>query len=161
MRYVAFGNIVGSGRGRWVCGCGFGKVNDRLGSDKLVGQVLGFTPNELSRIREINRTTQAWQRAMDKTRNELFDEYRSLLDDPETTQEDINVMVEKVLRYNAKVPLRPDGVPLPNYIIEPRDIMQSLRSRATREKKTYRGVEYAPGEGATFFPYEKRNPVPE
>lgn len=134
---------------------------DEFSTKELVGQVLGFTPNELSRIREINRTTQAWQRSMDEERKGLFEEYRTLLDDPETTQGDISMMIEKVLRYNAKVPLRPDGVPLPNYVIEPRDIMQSLRGRATREKKSYRGVEYAPGEGATFFPYEERKPVPE
>ena len=126
---------------------------------ELVGQVLGFTPNELSRVREINRTTTAWKRAMDEERNKLFKEYRDILDDPATTQEDIGMMVEKVMRYNAKVPLGANGVPMSSYIIEPRDIMQSLRGRETREKKSYRGVEYAPGDENLFFPYEKREPV--
>lgn len=126
---------------------------------ELVGQVLGFTPNELSRVREINRTTTAWKRAMDEERNKLFKEYRDLLDDPATTQEDIGMMIDKVMRYNSKVPVDANGVPMSAYIIEPRDIMQSLRGRETREKKSYRGVEYAPGDENLFFPYEKREPV--
>jgi len=121
-------------------------------ANELFGQVLGFTPNDLSREREMNRKTQAWQRAMKEERDELFKEYRDLLDDPETTREDVLLMVEKVKAYNRKQPT-------PKYIIEPRDIMKSLTGRETREEKSYRGVEYAPGEYPLFFPYEKREPV--
>ena len=39
----------------------------------LVGQVLGFTPTDLAKKREVNRTTQAWQRAMDEERGKLFE----------------------------------------------------------------------------------------
>ena len=127
--------------------------------NELFGQVLGFTPNDLSREREMNRKTQAWQRTMKEERDKLFKEYRDLLDDPETTQVDVNAMVEKVTAYNRKVPLDKQGNPLTKYLIEPRDIMKSLQGRETREEKSYRGVEYAPGEYPLFFPYEKREAV--
>lgn len=129
---------------------------DEFSAQELVGQVLGFTPNRLSEIREKNRNMQAWQRAMREERARLFDEYRQMLDDPETTQEDFKAMVDKVMRYNAKVPLLSNGAPRPEYVIEPRDILQSLRSREKREAKTYRGVTYGPGEEQLFYPYTGR-----
>lgn len=127
--------------------------------NELFGQVLGFTPNDLAREREMNRMTQAWKRSMEEERGKLFKEFRDVLDDPEATQEDVQLMIEKVQQYNAKVPLNKQGKPLSAYLIEPRDIRTSVRGRETREKKSYRGVEYAPGERGLFFPYEKREPV--
>lgn len=135
--------------------------SEEFTTPELVGQVLGFSPNQLSRIREVNRTTNAWKRAMTEERNKLFKEYRELLDDPATTQEDINTMIEKVMRYNSKVPLRKDGTPLSNYLIEPQDVYKSIQGAETRDTKSYRGTEYAPGETDTFFPYEKLGPVKE
>lgn len=137
--------------GRTVMGAG---EFDNL---ELFGQALGFAPNELARVREINRTTQAWKRSMEEERGKLFGDYREAL--VEGDREAADVVLEKIRRYNAKVPLGRDGAPLSNYRIEPRDLIKSLQSTATRTAKTYRGVEYAPGEGATFFPYEKRTPV--
>lgn len=119
---------------------------EQFSTNELVGQVLGFTPNELARVREVNRKDQAWIRAMDEERDALFKEYREILADPETTREDIDIMVEKVMRYNAKVPLdKVTGRPLSDYLIEPRDIIQSLRGRAQRETKTVEGVTYGRG----------------
>lgn len=137
--------------GRTVMGAG---EFDNL---ELFGQVLGFAPNDLARVREINRTTQAYKRSMEEERGKLFEEYRKGLIDRD--REAVDATLEKIRRYNAKVPLGSDGLPLSNFRIEPRDLMQSLRSTATRTSKTYRGVEYAPGEGATYFPYEKRTSV--
>lgn len=124
---------------------------EKFTTNELVGQVLGFAPNELSKVREVNRKTQAWMRAMDDERGKLFKEYRDLLDDPDTTQEDIKVMVEKVKRYNAKVPLGVNGRPLSRYLIEPRDVVQSLRGRETRELKSVEGVTYGKGERETLL----------
>lgn len=124
---------------------------EKFTTNELVGQVLGFAPNELARVREVNRKTQAWMRAMDEERDDLFKEYRDILDDPDTTREDIQIMIEKVKRYNAKVPLDARGRPLSKYLIEPRDVMQSLRGRATREAKTEEGVTFGAGEREALF----------
>jgi hypothetical protein len=124
---------------------------EKFTTNELVGQVLGFTPNELARVREINRKSQAWMRAMDEERGKLFKEYRDILEDPETTQEDIQTMVEKVKRYNAKVPLDASGRPLSRYLIEPRDVLQSIRGRETRELKSVEGVTYGEGEREALF----------
>ena len=128
-------------------------------ANELFGQVLGFTPNDLSREREMNRMTQAWKRTMKDERDELFKEFRDVLDDPDRTREDLRMMVEKVQRYNAKVPIDSQGNPLSQYLIQPSNIAKSVSGRETREKKSYRGVEYAPGERDLFFPYEKRKPT--
>jgi hypothetical protein len=108
--------------------------------------VLGFAPNELAKVREVNRKMQSWKRAMDEERDDLFKEYRDTLADPDTTQEDIQTMIEKVKRYNAKVPLDENGRVLSEYLIEPRDVVQSIRGRATREAKTEEGVTFGKGE---------------
>lgn len=127
--------------------------------NELFGQVLGFSPNDLAREREMNRMTQAWKRSMEEERAKLFKEYRELVSDPDATQEDGQVLLEKIGRFNRKVPLDKRGVPIRSYLIEMRDLQQSLRGRETREKKAYRGVEYVAGEGELFFPYERREPV--
>lgn len=128
-------------------------------TNELLGQVAGFTPDKLAREREMSRMTQAWKRSMKEERDNLFEEFRDVLDDPNHTREDVKVVVEKVQRFNAKVPLDKQGNPLTAYLIEPRDIAQSIRGRGTLEKKSYRGVKYAPGERDLFFPYEKRKPL--
>jgi hypothetical protein len=124
---------------------------DKFTTMELVGQVMGFAPNELSRVREVNRKTQTWMRAMDAERDKLFKEYRDTIDDPESTQEDFNVMIEKVKRYNAKVPLDATGRPLTRYLIEPRDVYTSIRGREQREVKSVEGVTYGKGERETLL----------
>ena len=121
-------------------------------TNELVGQVLGFAPNELARVREENRKTQSWMRAMEKERGNLFKEYRDILDDSDTTQEDIQIMVERIKRYNSKVPLGPNGRPLSRYLIEPKDVFQSIRGRETRELKSVEGVTYGVGEREALLP---------
>lgn len=125
----------------------------------LVGQALGFAPTELSRKREINRTTQAYQRAMTEERGKLFEAYRKALADDNSTAADIDEVLTKVRRYNSKVPTTSSGTPIAKYVIEPKDLIQSLRSTGLRTSKSYRGVEYAPGEGGSYFPYEPREAV--
>jgi hypothetical protein len=44
------------------------------------------------------------------------------------------------------VPLDANGRPLSEYLIEPRDVVQSIRGRATREAKTEEGVTFGKGE---------------
>ena len=126
---------------------------------ELVGQVLGFAPDELSRLREINRTTNKWQRAMKDERGELFQEFRSAYGDDD--KEALEVVFEKMRRYNAKVPVGREGTPLNKYLIEGKDLERSLQSAENLEEKSYRGVEYNDGEEALFFPYESRKPVVE
>jgi hypothetical protein len=126
---------------------------------ELVGQVLGFTPDELSRIREINRTTNKWQRSMKEERGELFQEFRSVYGDED--EEALEVVFEKMRRFNAQVPLGSNGAPLSKYLIEGKDLERSLQSAETLEEKSYRGVEYNDGEEEYFFPYESRKPVIE
>jgi hypothetical protein len=126
---------------------------------ELVGQVLGFTPDELSRVREINRTTNKWQRSMKKERGELFQEFRSVYG--EGDEEALEVVFEKMRRFNAKVPLGSEGTPLGKYLIEGEDLARSLQSAENLEEKSYRGVEYNDGEEELFFPYERRGAVIE
>jgi hypothetical protein len=126
---------------------------------ELVGQVLGFTPDELSRVREINRTTNQWQRSMKEERGELFQEFRYAYGDGD--KEALEVVFEKMRRFNAKVPLGSNGAPLPKYLIEGKDLERSLQSAENLEEKSYRGVEYNDGEEEYFFPYETRKPVVE
>ena len=128
-------------------------------TNELFGQVLGFTPNDLAKERERNRMTQAWKNSMKEERNKLFKEYRDTRDDPEATQEDMAEVVEQIRAYNRKVPLDKRGNPLSEYLIQRSDLAKSVKGRETREKKSYRGVEYAPGERDLFFPYDKREPV--
>jgi len=129
--------------------------------NELFGQVLGFTPNDLAKEREMNRMTQAWKRSMKDERDKLFAEFRELRDDPDTTQEEKSALIEKFKEFNRKVPLDKQGRPLSAYLIEPGDLVKSVRGRETREKKSYRGVEYARGERDLFFPYNERKPVEE
>jgi hypothetical protein len=126
---------------------------------ELVGQVLGFTPDELSRVREINRTTNQWQRSMKEERGELFQEFRSVYG--EGDEEALEVVFEKMRRFNAKVPVGSNGNPLGRYLIEGEDLARSLQSAENLEEKSYRGVEYNDGEEEYFFPYESRKPVIE
>jgi hypothetical protein len=126
---------------------------------ELVGQVLGFTPDELSRVREINRTTNKWQRSMKEERGELFQEFRSVYG--EGDEEALEVVFEKMRRFNAKVPLGSEGTPLGKYLIEGEDLARSLQSAENLEEKSYRGVEYNDGEEELFFPYERRGAVIE
>jgi hypothetical protein len=126
---------------------------------ELVGQVLGFTPDELSRVREINRTTNKWQRSMKKERGELFQEFRSVYG--EGDEEALEVVFEKMRRFNAKVPVGSEGTPLGKYLIEGEDLARSLQSAENLEEKSYRGVEYNDGEEELFFPYERRGAVIE
>jgi hypothetical protein len=126
---------------------------------ELVGQVLGFTPDELARVREINRTTNQWQRSMKEERGKLFQEFRSVYGDGD--EEGLEVVFEKMRRFNAKVPLGSNGQPLGKYLIEGRDLERSLQSAENLEEKSYRGVEYNDGEEELFFPYESRKPVVE
>jgi len=126
---------------------------------ELVGQVLGFTPDQLSRDREINRTTNQWKRSMKDERGDLFKEFRSIYGDGD--EEALEVVFEKMRRFNAKVPLGSNGTPLPEYLIEGEDLERSLQSAETLEEKSYRGVEYNDGEEELFFPYESRKPVIE
>lgn len=126
---------------------------------ELVGQVLGFAPDELSRVREINRTTNQWQRSMKEERGELFQEFRYAYEDGD--KEALEVVFEKMRRFNAKVPLGSEGTPLPKYLIEGKDLERSLQSAENLEEKSYRGVEYNDGEEEYFFPYESRKPVVE
>lgn len=125
----------------------------------LVGQVLGFTPTELAKVREINRTTESYRRAMLKERDRLFKDYRDVMANDDSTPEDINVVLDKMRAFNRKIPLGSDGRPLSKFRIDREDILRSLRSTAVRTSKSYRGVEYSPGEGAEYFPYEQRKPV--
>lgn len=127
--------------------------------NELFGQVLGFTPNDLAKEREMNRMTQAWKRSMEEERDKLFKEFRELRDDPEATQEDRTLLIDKFKAFNRKVPLDKQGRPYSDYLIEPGDLVKSVRGRETREKKSYRGVEYARGERDLFFPYNERKPV--
>ena len=55
-------------------------------------------------------------------------------------------MIEKIKRYNAKVPLDKNGRVLSEYLIEPRDVVKSIRGRAAREAKTDEGVTFGKGE---------------
>ena len=128
-------------------------------TSELVGQVLGFAPDELSRIREINRTTNQWQRSMKEERGELFQEFRSAYDDEDA--EALDVVFEKMRRFNSKVPVGSSGAPLSKYLIEGKDLERSLQSAENLEEKSYRGVEYNDGEEEYFFPYETRKPVVE
>lgn len=127
--------------------------------NELFGQVLGFTPNDLAKEREMNRMTQAWKRSMKEERDKLFAEFRELRDDPDVTQEEKTALIEKFKAFNRKVPLDKQGKPLSGYLIEPSDLVKSVRGRETREKKSYRGVEYARGERDLFFPYNERTPM--
>jgi len=128
-------------------------------TSELVGQVLGFTPDELSRVREINRTTNKWQRSMKEERGELFQEFRSVYG--EGDEEALEVVFEKMRRFNAKVPVGSEGTPLGKYLIEGEDLARSLQSAENLEEKSYRGVEYNDGEEELFFPYERRGAVIE
>jgi hypothetical protein len=60
-------------------------------------------------------------------------------------------MVEKIKRYNAKVPLDGNGRPLSRYFIEPKDVLKSLRGREQRELKSVEGVTYGKGERETLL----------
>jgi hypothetical protein len=126
---------------------------------ELVGQVLGFAPDELSRLREINRTTNQWQRSMKEERGDLFQEFRSVYGDGDEAA--LDAVFEKMRRFNAKVPLGSSGEPLGKYLIEGEDLERSLQSAETLEEKSYRGVEYNDGEEELFFPYESRKQVVE
>lgn len=126
---------------------------------ELFGQVLGFAPDELSRLREINRTTNQWQRSMKEERGKLFQEFRSVYGDGD--EEALEVVFEKMRKFNAKVPLSSEGKPLGKYLIEGEDLERSLQSAETLEEKSYRGVEYNDGEEEYFFPYESRKRVVE
>lgn len=128
---------------------------------QLVGQVLGFSPSELARKREINRTTIKWQRAMEAERDDLFAEFREVYNNPDAANEDFDPVFEQIHEYNAKVPTDSKGQPLTKYLIEAKDLVKSLTSQEALEKKTYRGVQYAVDEEKLFFPYEMREPVPE
>jgi hypothetical protein len=119
---------------------------DEFSTNDLVGQVLGFAPDKLARLREQNRMTREWQFRMVEQRKEIFREYRELLGDPESTPEDFALIIAKVRRFNEVVPLDSRGRPLSGYLIEPKDIRQSARSRAQLEEKTVRGVKYGKGE---------------
>lgn len=127
--------------------------------NELFGQVLGFTPNDLAKEREMNRMTQAWKRSMKDERDKLFAEFRELRDDPDTTQEEKSALIEKFKAFNRKVPLDPQGRQISTYLIKPSNLAKSVQGRETREKKSYRGVEYARGERDLFFPYNERKPV--
>jgi hypothetical protein len=127
----------------------------------LVGQVLGFTPTQLAKVREVNRTTESYKRAMSKERNQLFTDYREVLADESSTFEDVDLVLEQMRAYNRKIPLDNTGQPLSKFRIDPQDVVRSLRSTSVRTSKSYRGVEYSPGEGANYFPYEKREAVPQ
>jgi hypothetical protein len=94
---------------------------------------------------------------MKDERGELFREFRDVY--MRGDRDGLNATFEKMRRFNAKVPLGTNGVPLPKYIIEGKDLEQSLRSAATIDEKSYRGVEYNGGEEKYFFPYESRKPV--
>jgi hypothetical protein len=128
---------------------------------ELFGQGLGFSPSELSKEREMNRTTVKWQRAMESERNDLFADFREIYNNPDATAEDFETVFEQMRAYNAKVPLDRNGRPLSTYLIEGEDLERSLRSAEALDEKTYRGVQYGADEGLTFFPYEKREEVPE
>jgi hypothetical protein len=128
---------------------------------ELFGQGLGFSPSELSKVREINRTTVKWQRAMKSERDDLFADFRKIYDNPDATSEDFEAVFEQMRAYNAKVPLDRNGRPLSTYLIEGEDLERSLRSAEALDDKTYRGVQYGADEGLNFFPYEKREKVPE
>lgn len=130
-------------------------------TSQLAGQVLGFSPSELARKREINRTTIKWQRAMEAERDDLFAEFREVYNDPDAANEDFDPVFEQIREYNAKVPTDSKGQPLTKYLIEAKDLVKSLTSQEALEKKTYRGVQYAVDEEKLFFPYEPREPVPE
>jgi hypothetical protein len=141
-----------------------GKVtrgSEEFTTTELVGQVLGFTPDELSRVREINRTTTKWQRSMTEERGKLFQEFRDVYGDENATQEELEAVFEKMRRFNAKVPLNREGNKISKYLIEGRDLERSLQSAETREEKSYRGIEYNDGEEELFFPYETRAAVQE
>jgi hypothetical protein len=124
---------------------------------ELFGQGLGFTPDELSRKREINRTTSKWQRSMRDERRKLFAEFRSVYGDGD--KEGRDVVFEQMRRFNAKIPLDSKGKPVPEYLIEGKDLARSLQSAENIDEKSYRGIEYNDGEEKYFFPYERREPV--
>ena len=123
---------------------------------QLFGQVLGFSPDKLAKEREMNRTTVKWQKAMEAERGELFDEFREVYDNPDAGREDFDAVFEQIRKYNAKVPLDRKGKPLTKYLIEGEDLIKSVKTAASLEEKTYRGVQYGMDEEATFFPYEPR-----
>ena len=128
---------------------------------ELVGQVIGFSPSELSRVREINRTTTKWQRSMTEQRGKLFQEFRDVYGDENAAPEELEAVFEKMRRFNSKVPLNREGNKISKYLIEGKDLEKSLQSAETREEKSYRGIEYNDGEEELFFPYETRKPVVE
>lgn len=141
-----------------------GKVvrgSEEFTTAELVGQVIGFSPSELSRVREINRTTTKWQRSMTEERGKLFQEFRDVYGNENAAPEELETVFEKMRRFNAKVPLNREGNKLSKYLIEGKDLEKSLQSAETREEKSYRGIEYNDGEEALFFPYESRKPVVE
>jgi hypothetical protein len=141
-----------------------GKVtrgSEEFTTTELVGQVLGFTPDELSRVREINRTTTKWQRSMTEERGKLFQEFRDVYGDENAAPEELEEVFEKMRRFNAKVPLNREGNKISKYLIEGKDLEKSLQSAETREEKSYRVIEYNDGEEELFFPYETRTKVEE
>jgi len=112
----------------------------------LINQRLGATPLKLAEAREENRKILGWKHSMEDERNNLIKETRMMLSAPHTEQ-DITAAIAKIIAYNNKVPTVPGtNYGDPTYIIERKDIAQSIKTAEKKAQKSIRGVEMSPAE---------------
>ena len=109
----------------------------------LRAQRLGATPLKLAEIREQNRAIIKFKTGMKNERTELITETRRMLTAPHTDQ-DVLAARDKIIAFNNKVPMVVVAGTTyrdPEYLIEVRDIVQSAKTAAQKDRKTVRGVE--------------------
>ena len=117
-------------------------------STDLINQRLGATPLKLAEVREENRKIIGWKKGMGKERTDLIVETRKMLIAPHTDQDIIEAR-NKIIAFNSKVPTVPGtNYGDPEFIIEPKDIMQSIETSTKKAEKSIRGVEMSDAQRA-------------
>jgi hypothetical protein len=109
----------------------------------LRAQRLGAVPLKLAEIREQNRAIIKFKMGMKNERTKLITETRRMLTAPHTDQDALAAR-DKIIAFNNKVPIRVvAGITYydPEYFIELKDIIQSAKTAAQKDRKTIRGVE--------------------
>lgn len=112
----------------------------------LVGQALGFTPMQVSRIKKAQRESTLVQKRLEAQKTSLINNYFKSLDDVDTNPGKVDHRIDQIIEFN-------DKHPSPALVITQDTLVNSYRSRQAQDALSVRGQQFSKKEAPYLAPY--------
>lgn len=112
----------------------------------LVGQALGFTPMQVSRIKKAQRESTLVQKRLEAQKTSLINNYFKALDDVDTNPGKVDHRIDQIIEFN-------DKHPSPALVITQDTLVNSYRSRQAQDALSIRGQQFSKKEAPYLAPY--------